>query len=71
VRDKVALASLPIGIKALGTNPRKSGKSGSGEADVPVTFGGLTFAAGGLVFGDEDGISCDRVSGVALGSFLV
>ena len=29
VRDSAALAGLGLGIKALGTNPRKSGKTGS------------------------------------------
>jgi regulator of ribonuclease activity A len=56
VRDRLTLAELPIGIKALGTNPRKSSKEGTGELDVPVTFGGLTFAVGESVFSDEDGI---------------
>lgn len=56
VRDRLALAELPIGIKALGTNPRKSSKAGTGESDIPVTFGGLTFAIGERVFSDEDGI---------------
>jgi regulator of ribonuclease activity A len=56
VRDRLALAELPIGIKALGTNPRKSSKTGTGEIDVPVNFGGLTFAVGDRVFSDEDGI---------------
>jgi regulator of ribonuclease activity A len=56
VRDVVALAALPIGIKALGSNPRKSGKTGSGDVDVAVTFGGITFAPGDLLFSDEDGV---------------
>jgi regulator of ribonuclease activity A len=56
VRDRLALAELPIGIKALGTNPRKSAKVGVGEADIPVTFGGLTFAVGDRVFSDADGV---------------
>ena len=56
VRDRLALAKLPIGIKALGTNPRKSSKTGVGESDIPVTFGGLTFEVGDRVFSDEDGI---------------
>ncbi|RLE16724.1 MAG: putative 4-hydroxy-4-methyl-2-oxoglutarate aldolase, partial [Actinobacteria bacterium] len=38
------------------TNPRKSSKAGTGESDIPVTFGGLTFAIGERVFSDEDGI---------------
>jgi regulator of ribonuclease activity A len=56
VRDVVALAALPVGIKALGSNPRKSGMAGSGERDVPVTFGGATFHPGDLVSSDDDGI---------------
>ena len=56
VRDVVALAELPIGIKALGTNPRPSGKAGAGEVDVPVTFGGAEFAPGAMLHADEDGV---------------
>ena len=56
VRDAVALAALPIGIKALGTNPRKSRKAAEGEVDVAVGFGGVVFAPGDWVFSDEDGI---------------
>jgi regulator of ribonuclease activity A len=56
VRDVVALAGLDIGVKALGSNPRKSAKDGVGEADVPVTFGGVTFAPGDQLLSDEDGI---------------
>lgn len=56
VRDATALAALPLGIKALGTNPRKSGKTGAGEVDVPVTFGGVTFSPGDVLFSDADGI---------------
>jgi regulator of ribonuclease activity A len=39
VRDADALAILDIGVKALGTNPRKSGKTGAGARDVVVRFG--------------------------------
>ena len=56
VRDAVALAGLPIGVKALGTNPRKSRKAAEGEVDVVVGFGGVTFAPGEWAFSDEDGI---------------
>jgi regulator of ribonuclease activity A len=56
VRDVVALAELPIGIKALGTNPRPSGKAGAGEVDVPVTFGGAEFAPGAMLHADDDGV---------------
>jgi regulator of ribonuclease activity A len=56
VRDVVALAELPIGIKALGTNPRPSGKAGTGETGVPVTFGGVEFSPGALLYADDDGV---------------
>ena len=56
VRDSAALGRLDLGIAALGTNPRPSGKEGAGEIDVPVTFGGVTFPPGGTLASDEDGI---------------
>ena len=56
VRDSAALLKLAIGIKALGTHPKASGKSGDGELDVPVTFGGVTFHPGARVASDDDGI---------------
>ena len=56
VRDSVALGALPIGIRALGTNPRKSGKTGSGERDVLVTFGAAVFTPGRTLVSDEDGV---------------
>ncbi len=56
IRDSVAIGALPLGLKALGTNPVKSGKTGAGEADVPVTFGDTTFTPGHWLYSDEDGI---------------
>lgn len=56
VRDRVALGTLPFGVKALGSNPAKSGKTGSGEADVPVEIGGVVFRPGATVWADDDGI---------------
>jgi regulator of ribonuclease activity A len=56
VRDAATLRNLDIGIKALGTNPRKSAKTGSGERDVVVGFGGVEFIPGDLAFSDDDGI---------------
>ncbi|GAA4929286.1 regulator of ribonuclease activity A [Nonomuraea thailandensis] len=60
VRDVAALRELNLGIKALGSNPRKSGKSGVGERDVPVTFGGVVFEPGAELFSDDDGILVTR-----------
>jgi len=60
VRDVTELGQLPIGIKALGSNPRRSAKMGMGEVDVPVTFGGATFTPGQSIYSDDDGIVVTR-----------
>lgn len=56
VRDRVALTGLDLGVKALGSNPRKSAKDGAGELDVVVEFGGVAFRPGAMLHSDEDGI---------------
>lgn len=56
IRDRVALGTLPLGVKALGSNPAKSSKTGEGELDVPVTISGVEFRPGARVWCDEDGI---------------
>lgn len=56
VRDVSTLRTLDIGIKALGSNPNKSTKTGEGDRDVAVTFGGVTFVPGEIAYCDEDGI---------------
>lgn len=56
VRDVATLRTLDLGIKALGSNPRKSAKAGEGEAGVPVIFGGAEFRPGDWLYSDEDGI---------------
>ena len=56
VRDAATLRTIDVGIKALGTNPRKSTKTGDGERDVVVEFGGIRFVPGEIVYSDEDGI---------------
>jgi regulator of ribonuclease activity A len=56
VRDTEALGGLAIGIKALGSNPRKTAKLAAGQVDVPVHFGGVSFRPGGHLYSDEDGV---------------
>jgi regulator of ribonuclease activity A len=56
VRDVAALAKLDIGIKAVGSNPRKSSKHGTGQHNVPVSFGGAVFTPGAQLVSDEDGV---------------
>jgi regulator of ribonuclease activity A len=63
VRDSAALRRIDIGIKALGTNPRKSTKTGTGERDVAVSLGGVTFMPGDIAYSDDDGIVVVSASG--------
>ena len=56
VRDSAALQQLPIGVRALGTCPRPSGKAGEGRIDVVVRFGGIVFRPGAELYADDDGI---------------
>lgn len=56
IRDAKAIGQMAIGVKALGTNPRKSSKTGAGERDVPVELGGVVFSPGDHLFSDDDGI---------------
>ena len=56
VRDTLALGQFDLGIKALGSCPRRSGKTGTGSIGTPVTFGGATFTSGAWVYSDDDGV---------------
>jgi regulator of ribonuclease activity A len=56
VRDTATLKKIDFGVKAMGSNPRKSRKKGDGELDVVVSFGGISVKPGNWVYSDEDGI---------------
>ncbi|MEJ0011202.1 MAG: ribonuclease E activity regulator RraA [Bauldia sp.] len=56
VRDIVELAEIPIGIRALASNPLRPRGDGYGEKDVTVRVAGLTIAPGDYLYADEDGL---------------
>ncbi len=56
IRDSLEIGGMPLGVKALATNPRKSQRRGEGQRDIPVTFAGVRFSPGDHVYCDEDGI---------------
>ena len=60
IRDRVAVAGLPLGVKALGSNPRKSAKAGAGETDVELEIDGVAIRPGQLIWCDPDGILLER-----------
>ena len=56
IRDSEAINTMDFGVKALGSNPRKSGKTGAGEVDAVVSFGGIDFVPGHYLYSDADGV---------------
>ena len=60
IRDREAIRMLPLGVKALGSNPRKSAKDGAGDVDVEVVIAGVRFAPGRHVWADADGVLVER-----------
>lgn len=60
IRDSAVVDTLPLGVKALGTNPVKSGKAGTGEVDVPVMLGNVEIRPGAMIYADGDGILTEK-----------
>jgi regulator of ribonuclease activity A len=57
IRDSTEIRDIPVGLKALGTHPRKSEKGlHGGHRDRAVTFAGVTFNSGQWLYADSDGI---------------
>lgn len=57
IRDCEEIAGQTIGVKALGTHPRKSEKGlHAGHAGRVVEFAGVSFTPGGWLYADTDGI---------------
>ena len=56
VRDRQQLGTLPLGVKALGSNPARSSQTGAGQVDVTVVIANVEFHVGSEVWCDADGI---------------
>jgi regulator of ribonuclease activity A len=56
IRDSAVIGEMDFGVKALGTNPRKSTKTGEGTVDAVVELGGVEFVPGEQLVSDHDGI---------------
>lgn len=57
IRDAAVLATLDLGVKALGANPMRSVRRGEGELDVLISFGGVIFTPGDILHADLDGVA--------------
>lgn len=56
IRDSADMVHMPLGVKALGTFPRKSDKRGLGETQVTLGFAGVEFRPGDMLYADADGV---------------
>jgi regulator of ribonuclease activity A len=56
IRDTHEINACNIGVRALGTCPRKSEKRGEGDRDVVLSFAGAEFRPGEHVYCDQDGV---------------
>jgi len=56
IRDSAVIKDMPIGIKAIGTNPRKSIKRGLGEVGTRIQIAGIQLETGSWVYADSDGV---------------
>lgn len=67
VRDVEIIESIDLGVCALNCYPVKSEKRNVGQLNVPVSFAGVRFEPGRLLYADKNGILVAR-SRLELGS---
>jgi regulator of ribonuclease activity A len=60
IRDAGTIATLDIGVKALGCNPIKTDKLGAGDVNIIVTFYGIEFVPGYFIYGDANGLAVSK-----------
>jgi len=56
LRDVEVIAPMKLGVLALAAIPRKTEKRGAGEADIPLSFAGVTLRPGEYLYADETGV---------------
>ena len=56
VRDSAEIDAMDVGVFCLSITPKKSAKDGAGKNDIDISFGGITFTPGHLVYADADGV---------------
>lgn len=62
IRDSEAIGQLDLGVKALGTCPRKTERRGLGERDVVLTLGEVEVHPGQWLYADLDGVIFSAVA---------
>lgn len=56
IRDVATIATLPIGVQALGAMPVKTEKRGLGEEQVIIDIEGRSIRSGQYLYADDNGI---------------
>lgn len=62
IRDADELGAMDLGVQALATYPMKTEKKGIGNADIPVTFAGVTIHPGVFISSDNNRIVVSPVA---------
>ncbi len=60
IRDAGTIATLLLGVKALGCNPIKTDKLGVGEINTDISFAGVNFTAGHFIYADANGLAISK-----------
>ena len=60
IRDAGAIATMDIGVQALGAMPMKTDKRGLGERDVEVQIEGRKIQPGDYLYADGNGIALSK-----------
>jgi regulator of ribonuclease activity A len=56
VRDTEITQTIPVGLMAIGTCPRKSFENNSSQRGIELEFGGVKFRDGDYIYVDSDGV---------------
>jgi len=56
IRDSADIATMDLGVKALGCIPARGKRDDHGEVNVKLDFLGAEFRPGDFLYSDEDGI---------------
>lgn len=60
VRDVATLATIDLGVMALGAHPLKTVKLGQGEINQVVTIAGVKIVPGSIIYADANGIAISQ-----------
>jgi regulator of ribonuclease activity A len=60
IRDAGTIATLKLGVKALGCNPIKTEKLNVGDVNVNVNFSGVNFIPGNFIYADRNGLAVSK-----------